>query len=252
MIEIQHLCAGYGKREILHDVNLTVNSGEITTLLGSNGCGKSTLLKSIVGLLPVNSGDVLVDGVSLLPQSATQRARQVAYLAQGRSVPEITVERMVLHGRFPHLRYPRRYQKEDYEVAQQAMEEMGIAHLATQPMANLSGGMRQKVYIAMALAQQAPVILLDEPTTYLDVSQQIKFMDVVEKLAGQGKAVLMVLHDIIMAMKLSHQLAILQDGAITHVGTPQDMLEAGVLTQLCQVDIQWLDTSKGRQYYYCF
>lgn len=252
MIEIQHLCAGYGKREILHDVNLTVNSGEITTLLGSNGCGKSTLLKSIVGLLPVNSGDVLVDGVSLLPKSSTQRARQVAYLAQGRSVPEITVERMVLHGRFPHLRYPRRYQKEDYEVAQHAMEEMGIAHLATQPMANLSGGMRQKVYIAMALAQQAPVILLDEPTTYLDVSQQIKFMDVAEKLAGQGKAVLMVLHDVIMAMKLSHQLAILQDGAITHVGPPQNMLEAGVLTQLCQVDIQWLDTPQGRQYYYCF
>jgi len=251
MIEIQHLCAGYGKRQVLHDVNLTVRSGEITTLLGSNGCGKSTLLKSIVGLLPVSTGDVLVDGISLLSLSATQRARQVAYLAQGRSVPEITVERMVLHGRFPHLRYPRRYQKQDYAVAQQAMENMGVAHLASQPVASLSGGMRQKVYIAMALAQQAPVILLDEPTTYLDVSQQIKFMEVAQGLAEQGKAVLMVLHDVIMAMKLSHQLAVLQDGAVAQVGQPQCLLETGALTQLCGVDIQWVDSPKGRQYYYC-
>ena len=169
----------------------------------------------------------------------------------GRDTSPDHAERMVLHGRFPHLRYPRRYQKEDYRVAQQAMEQMGVDHLAAQPVGRLSGGMRQKVYIAMALAQQAPVILLDEPTTYLDVSQQLKFMELAQGLASQGKAVLLVLHDVIMALKLSRQLAVLRGGEITHVGQPQQLLESGVLTQLCGVDIQWLDTPKGRQYYYC-
>ena len=135
--------------------------------------------------------------------SRAELARGAAYLPQGKNVPDISAGRMVLHGRFPYLEYPRRYGPRDYAIAGEAMGQLGIEELAARPMAQLSGGMRQKVYIAMALAQQAPVIIMDEPTTYLDIGQQLRFGEMVRKLSEEGKTVLLVLHDILLALKLS-------------------------------------------------
>lgn len=250
MVEMQDVSAGYGKSEILHGVNLRASKGEITTLIGTNGSGKSTLLRVLLGLVPFQSGDVRVGGISLKDMSRAELARKVAYLPQGKNVPDISAGRMVLHGRFPYLSYPRKYGKEDYRIAGRAMEKMGISAYADKPMLTLSGGMRQKVYIAMALAQQADVIVMDEPTTYLDIGQQLKFAQMLGELAEDGKTVLLVLHDILLAMKVSDRIAALWEGRILQCGTPEEILRSDVLERLYDVKVRTHRTESGEQYYY--
>lgn len=250
MVETVNLSAGYGKCEILHGVDFRAGRGQITTLIGTNGSGKSTLLRVILGFLPFRDGDVKIDGISLKTMSREALARKIAYLPQGKSVPDISAERMVLHGRFPYLRYPRKYGAEDYRIAGAAMEQMGITEYADRQMSELSGGMRQKVYIAMALAQQAEVIVMDEPTTYLDIGQQLKFAEMMRRLSENGKTIILVLHDILLALKLSDRIAALQDGRILRCGTPEEILQSGVLERLYDVSVKSLQTETGVQYYY--
>ena len=143
MLEIMNLCSGYGGKEMLHDISLTTKSGQVTVIIGPNGCGKSTFLKALCGILPLSSGKVLLEGENLLSLPSKQLAQKVAYLAQNRRIPDITAERLVLHGRFPYLGYPRRYRKEDYACAKAAMDQMGICDLADTMVEHLSGGQRQ-------------------------------------------------------------------------------------------------------------
>ena len=145
MIELKNLRASYPGRPVLEDVTLEFRPGEVLAVLGPNGCGKSTLLRTANGLLPKTGGEVLVDGVPLEGLSAKEVAQKVAYLPQSRSVPNITAGRMVLHGRFPYLSYPRRYRREDHEMVRRALEWVGAAELADRPLTELSGGQRQKV-----------------------------------------------------------------------------------------------------------
>ena len=250
MIELRNVSAGYGKEEILHGVELAVPAGKITTLIGGNGSGKSTLLRAVLGFIPISGGDVRIEGVSIKGLSRAELARKAAYLPQGKNVPDISAGRMVLHGRFPYLSYPRRYSERDYAKAEEAMEQMGIGNLAQREMNRLSGGMRQKVYIAMALAQQAPVIVMDEPTTYLDIVQQLRFAGIVRKLSEEGKTVLLVLHDILLAMKISDRIAALQEGRIIRCGTPEEILESGAVEKMYGVRVGTVRTETGVQYYY--
>ena len=186
MLEIHDLCGGYGQKTVLRDVSFSAPAGRITAILGPNGCGKSTLLKMICGILPAASGIVSLDGQDLQKLPASQIAQKAAYLAQNRQIPDITVGRLVLHGRFPYLSYPRRYRREDYRVAEKVMEQMQIQDLAETHLSQLSGGQQQKAYIAMALAQDTGVILLDEPTTYLDVAYQLQLLRQAKDLAKSG------------------------------------------------------------------
>ena len=172
MVEVRNITVGYPGKTVLKNVSLAIPKGQLTVLLGPNGCGKSTLLKSLCGILTPENGQVLYDGEDLLLLPQQQLAQKIAYLSQGRQIPDITVRRLVLHGRFPYLGYPRRYRREDYACADLAMAQLGITDLADVPVQNLSGGQRQKVYIAMVLAQDTPIALLDEPTTYLDIVHQ--------------------------------------------------------------------------------
>lgn len=249
MLKICNMSAGYEKEAILHDINLEIPSGKITTIIGNNGCGKSTLLKSIVGFLPLLEGDIFINTTSVKTLSSGELAKQIAYLPQSKNIPDITVGRLVLHGRFPYLQYPRRYQKKDYALSQQAMDQMGIAHLAEKPLTELSGGMRQKTYIAMALAQEAPYIIMDEPTTYLDIAQQLKFAEIADQLSSQGKTLILVLHDILMALKLSDRIAVMKEGRIVRYGTPDEILESGIIEEIYGVQIQKIQTENGLQYY---
>lgn len=249
MVEIQNLTAGYGKDTVLHGITFTAEPGKITTILGQNGCGKSTLLKAIAGTLP-STGAILLDGQDAKKLSSQQRAKEIAYLSQGKNVPEITVGRLVLHGRFPYLRYPRQYRESDRRIAAEAMAQMGITHLADKPMATLSGGMRQKAYIAMALAQQSPVILMDEPTTYLDIGQQMKFAQMARDLARSGKTVILVLHDIALALRISDRILVMDTGAIRASGTGDEILASGILEQVYGIRIRSAQSPTGTQYYY--
>lgn len=250
MLEIRGLCAGYGSKEILRDVSVDVPEGTVSVLLGPNGCGKSTLLKSLCGIITPTGGTARLDGEDLLALESRPLARKVAYLAQDRRVPDITVERLVLHGRFPHLGYPRRYRPEDYAAADSAMERMGLSMLAEEPLSCLSGGQRQKVYIAMALAQDTPVILLDEPTTYLDVAHQLQMLRLARMLAEEGKTVLMVLHDLPHAMTVADRIILLEEGRVAARGEPEEVYTSGMIDRVFGVCLCRMETAEGWQYYY--
>lgn len=253
MIELKRLCGGYeGKpyEEVLHDINLTIPQGKVTVLVGPNGCGKSTLLKTMVGILPKQSGEILVDGKNTDSFRGTELAQKLAYLAQNRQIPDITALNMVLHGRFPYLSYPRKYRPQDWEIARTAMERMGISDLAERSMSTLSGGTRQKVYIAMALAQDTEHILMDEPTSFLDVAYQLQMMEQARFLADSGKAVVMVLHDLAMALQTADMLVVMQDGRIVSCGDAQTVYDSGCLDEVFGISVERYETADGWQYYY--
>ena len=249
MVEIRDLSAGYGKREILRGVSLSMRPGTVTTLLGSNGCGKSTLLKAMLGTADIFGGDILLDGESARQMSATALAQKMAYLPQSKNTPDITVGTLVLHGRFPYLSYPRRYRREDYAFADAALRQMGIEDLAEERLQVLSGGQRQKVYIAMALAQQAGLIMMDEPTTYLDIGQQFRFGRLARELAQQGKTLLLVLHDLPLALQISDTLAVLEEGKLGFVGAPAKIMDSDVLQRVFGVRLAVREEEGQRQYF---
>lgn len=250
MIELKNLCAGYGGRDVVHGVSLSFHPGRVLALLGPNGCGKSTLLRAALGLSPKSGGEVLMDGARLESLSPRERALKAAYLAQSRTVPNITARKMVLHGRFPHLPYPRRYRKEDYEAADRALDWADAGDIAHRPMGELSGGQCQKIYLAMALAQDAPAILMDEPTTFLDVGHQLEVMAVARRLAGEGRAVVMVLHDLPLALRGADDIALLSEGRLVICGSTEEVYASGELDRVFGVVLRRVETDGRWQYYY--
>ena len=249
MIEMRHVCAGYRGIEVLHDVNLSFKAGKITVILGPNGCGKSTLFKSLIRLNPHMSGEILVDGVTVDSLNQTELAQKISYISQSRKTPDISVRRMVLHGRFAYLKYPRRYRKDDYDMADWAMRQVGIENLADKNVGELSGGTQQKVYIAMALAQDTPVILMDEPTTFLDVSHQMKIMTMAKELAAQGKAVVMVLHDLAQAFETADEIVLISDGKVAAQGAPKAVYQSGTVDEVFQIHFERIKTNSGWKYF---
>ena len=249
MLNVTHLSGGYPGAPVLRDVSFSACRGEITVILGPNGCGKSTLLKTLCGILPPTEGQVRFHGEDLLALPRNLLARRVSYLAQSRQVPDITVRRLVLHGRFPYLDYPRRYRREDHEAAHRAMEQMGLTQLADTPLSRLSGGQRQTVYIAMALAQDTPIVLLDEPTTYLDVAHQLRTMAHARFLARSGKTVILVLHDLALALQSADRVLVLSQGQTAADGTPEEVFSSGCLSRVFGVDVCRVHTPDGWQYY---
>lgn len=251
MIELKNISAGYGKNTVLEGASAVFEKGRLTSIIGVNGCGKSTLLKAVLGILPLESGEIKIDGKSLSDMSRTDIARKVAYLAQGKNTPDMTVEQMVLHGRFPHLNYPRRYTKKDRETAFAAMEKTGVAELAEKPLSALSGGMRQNAYIAMALAQDTDYILLDEPTTYLDISHQFELMKTLGELAKSGKGVVTVMHDLPMAFDFSYSIAVANDKKIILQASPDEICKAPEITDVFGVKLALLPEENKYFYQYC-
>ena len=250
MIQLKNIRAGYSGRLILKDVSLEFRPGEVLAVLGPNGCGKSTLLRTANGLLPRDGGEVLVDGTPIERLSQKEIAQKAAYLPQSRSVPNITAGRMVLHGRFPYLAYPRRYRQEDYVMVDRALNRVGAAELASRPLPELSGGQRQKVYLAMALAQSTETILMDEPTTYLDVGCQLEVMALARRLAEEGRAVVMVLHDLTLAFQCAHRTVLLYEGLICQEGVPEELYASRALERVMGVSMGRVETEKGWRYFY--
>lgn len=250
MIELESLCAGYPGRAVLKDVSLSFPAGRVVILVGPNGSGKSTLLRTALGLQPKTGGRVLLDGIPIEALTARQTALKAAYLPQSRAVPNITARRMVLHGRFPHLSFPRRYRAEDYRAAERALAWAGAEDIADRPMQELSGGQRQKVYLAMALAQETETVFMDEPTTYLDVRHQIEVMAVAHRLAQDGKAVVLVLHDLCLAMRFADEIAVLSNGGLAYQGTPEAVCQDGILTRVFGAALERVETETGWRYYY--
>ena len=229
MIDIKNVSSGYGKNTILNDLSVSFEKGKLTAIIGPNGCGKSTLLKTALGIIPAKCGDIFIDGQNLSRVKRCEISRRISYLSQGHPLSDMTVEETVVHGRFPHLKYPKRYSARDREIARTAMERVGILCLAKKAVSSLSGGMQQIVYIAMALAQDTDYILLDEPNTYLDISHQIELMKLLGSLADSGKGLVAVMHDLPMAFSFSDEIAVMQNGRILRHGSAQQICASGIL-----------------------
>ena len=250
MIQLRHVSAGYGPKRVVEDLSLDLRPGQVLTLLGPNGSGKSTLLRTIAGLHPLAGGEITVDGIPVRELTRRQMAQKITYMPQSRTVPNITAQKMVLHGRFPYLSYPRRYRNEDYEAARRAMERADALDLADSPVQSLSGGQRQKVYLAMAMAQETQTILMDEPTTYLDIQHQLSLMAAARQMAEEGAAVVLVLHDLCLALRFSHCCVLLQEGRMVRQGTPEEVFQSGALDEVFQARIRRVETAGGWRYYY--
>lgn len=250
LISLEKVYAGYGRKQVLRGASAAFQKGRLTSIVGPNGCGKSTLLKATAGILPFTGGNITIDDVGLRGMRKTETAQKLAYLAQSRNIPDMTVEQMVLHGRFAHLRYPRVYRQGDKEIALSAMTQMGVSELSGRRLSSLSGGMRQNVYIAMVLAQSTDYMLLDEPTTYLDIANRIQLMRTLKGLAASGKGVIAVLHDLTLAMEFSDEIAVMDNGAIVTAGSPEDIFSSGVIKDVFGIRLDRTETEYGFAYFY--
>ncbi len=237
MIELRALSAGYRGQPVLQNISLAFPPGTVTALLGPNGCGKTTLLKTALGLLEPIAGEVWYDGAPLSALTPRQAARRAAYLPQSRAVPELEAQRMVLHGRFPYLSFPRRYRQSDHEAVRRALAAAGAQELAERPLPQLSGGQRQKVYLAMALAQETPTVFLDEPTAWLDVRCQLDVMRTARTLADAGRAVVVVCHDLCLALRTADRAAVFAAGGLLLADTPEAVYQSGVLDKAFAVRV---------------
>lgn len=249
MIKIDHLSVGYGKQLILNDLNLIIPENSITAVIGPNGCGKSTLLKSFFHLADISTGDIYLNNTPISKMTTKELAQKMSYLSQHHSHPALCVERMVLHGRFAHLSSPRSYRKEDYMICEKSMEQAGILHLRNKNVSSLSGGEIQKVFLAMAYAGDAEILLFDEPTTYLDISCQLELLHAMFKLRSEGKTIVTVLHDLNYALKISDCLVVMNDGKIITSGTPDEIFQSNTLDEVFQISIHKVQDASGNVHY---
>lgn len=232
MFKLSHVSSGYDQKKIIKNIELQIPPHQITTIIGPNGCGKSTLLKTLAKSLVPYEGTITLNQQLLSTYSLTEFAKQVAILPQIRNIPNTTVETLISHGRFPYLGFLRRLKAEDQEIIEQAMHLTGVFDKRYQSLLNLSGGERQKVYIALTLAQNTDVILLDEPTTFLDINHQFEILELIKFLHQQGKTIIMVLHDLNHALTYSDQIIVMKDGEIVKVGSPSLIMEEQVIEKV--------------------
>ena len=250
MIEIKDLQTGFSAKTVSRSLSLKIENGSFVCLIGPNGCGKTTLLRTIAGLLPAKKGDIFINGKSLRQYSSKELARNIAYLPQVREIPDITVDTLVSHGRFPYLGFSRKLGRTDHEKIKDALELSNAGRFAEKRLKELSGGERQQAYLAMTIAQDTPILLLDEPGTYLDISNRFSVMETALKLNRKGITVLMTLHDLSEAMWFSPMVCLMDTcGSLRFSGTPQALYDSGLLQEIFDVSVAKTDFKKS---YYVF
>ncbi len=224
----------YGDRMVVDGLDLDVFGGTITAVIGPNGCGKSTLLRALGRLMKTRGGHVLLDGERIDRMSTRQVATVLGVLPQAPVAPEgLSVADLVARGRHPHQAWYRQWSSDDEAAVAEALRWTGMSDLADRPVDELSGGQRQRAWISMALAQGTDLLLLDEPTTFLDLAHQVDVLDLVERLhAETGRTVVMVLHDLNLAARYAQRLVAMKDGAIAAQGDPADVLTEDLLAEV--------------------
>ncbi|MFT3887632.1 MAG: ABC transporter ATP-binding protein [Arachnia sp.] len=232
-LQARSLTTGYDDRTIVHELDIDVPDGSFTVIIGPNGCGKSTLLRSLARLIKPFSGAVLLDGADVATVRSKELATKIGLLPQTSIAPEgITVIDLVTRGRHPHQGLFRRWSTQDEEAVQAALERTRLTDLTTRVVDELSGGQRQRVWIAMALAQDTPLLLLDEPTTYLDISHQIDVLDLCSALQREGRTLVAVLHDLNQATRYATNLVAMKDGHIVAQGNPSEVVTAELVDEV--------------------
>ncbi|MET9523279.1 ABC transporter ATP-binding protein [Streptomyces coeruleorubidus] len=237
---------GYGARTVIDDLDVAIPPGVITTIIGPNGCGKSTLLRTLSRLLKPSKGTVVLDGEDIARLRTRDVARKLGLLPQAPVAPEgLTVADLVARGRHPHQSWLRQWSSDDADVVERALAMTGVADLADRPVDALSGGQRQRVWISMTLAQGTDLLLLDEPTTYLDLAHAMDVLDLVDDLHESGCTVVMVLHDLNLAARYSDNLIVMRDGSILAQGHPRDVLTAELLHEAFGLNAKVIDDPVG-------
>lgn len=223
----------YDDRTIVNDLDVTLPEGRFTVILGANACGKSTLLRGLARLLTPASGRVLLGGEDVRNLAPKALARRVGFLPQAATAPGgVTVAELVARGRYPHQRLMQQWSPEDADAVNRAMRSTGVASLRDRLINELSGGQRQRAWIAMLLAQETPVMLLDEPTTYLDVAHQLEVLELCRRLnKDEGRTVVLVLHDLDQACRYADHLVVMRDGRVLATGTPADVMTVDLIAE---------------------
>ena len=237
MLKIENLSVSYTGNSILENLNLKIPEGKITALIGPNGCGKSTLLKAISGGIRISSGKVTVNGQDLIKLSHKKRARVLSILPQSPITPDgITVQQLVNFGRNPYLSQWGKLSINDNQKVHVALTETSLLELSDRSVDSLSGGQRQRAWIAMVLAQDTEYILLDEPTTYLDLSHQIELLEMMQKMNRNGKTIVVVLHDLNQACRYCDHLVVMKKGQLIAQGKPQYIFNSQLLKSVFNLD----------------
>jgi iron complex transport system ATP-binding protein len=239
-LSTENLQIGYDEKIIVDNLNLHINKGEITTIIGANGCGKSTILKTMARVHSAKSGVVYLDGKMIHKIPTKEIAKKMAVLPQSPEAPSgLTVYELISFGRSPHQSGFGRLSEEDRNVINWALEVTGLTSFAHQAVDALSGGQRQRAWIAMAIAQETELLLLDEPTTYLDMAHQLEILKLLEKLnREEGRTIVMVIHDLNHAARFSHHMVALRSGSIVKEGSSEEVMTSAVLKEVFQIDAE--------------
>lgn len=234
MITVENFSLTYDNKTIIvHDLNLTLQRGAITALVGPNGCGKSTLLRGLSRLLKPSQGGVYLNGQDIHALKAKDLARKLGILPQSPTAPEgLTVHELVAQGRYPHQSWFQQWSYQDEQVVIAALKKTNLTMFADRAVDTLSGGQRQRAWIAMALAQETDVLLLDEPTTYLDLAYQMDVLDLLDDLNAEGRTIIMVLHDLNQAARYADCVVAMRGGQIVAQGTPEHVVTADNILQV--------------------
>jgi len=237
---IEAIDLSYDDRRVVEGLSLHVATGRITTIVGPNGCGKSTLLRGIARILKPGAGRVLLDGSDIHRMPTREVAQRIGLLPQGPTAPEgLTVEDLVSRGRYPHQTMFQRWSHADEAAVDSALASTGMDDLRRRPVDELSGGQRQRAWIALALAQETPIVLLDEPTTFLDLAHQVDVLDLLADLNERdGRTIVMVLHDVNQAARYSHEIVAMKAGAVVAAGPPGGIIDAAFLREVFGLEAQ--------------
>lgn len=239
MLTIHNLSVYYGSRKILHNIDLEVKAGEILALIGPNGAGKSTLIRAVSGVVPVHGGKILVDEADITKFTPMQRAQKISVVPQAVSLPPaFTVWETVLLGRTPYLNFLGQVSGKDEALARLALEQVDAFHLKDSFINEISGGEQQRVLLARALVQDTPIMLMDEPTTHLDLRHQLDLLKLISvQVREKNLAVLITLHDLNLASMFADRIAIVQNGLLCVAGTPQETLTVEIVNSIYGVPV---------------
>ena len=248
-ISTKNLNISYGNLDIVKDLNLDIPKGKITTIIGSNGCGKSTILKTIARIIQAKSGDIFVNNINIKEQSPKDLAKVMAVLPQSPQAPSgLTVEELIAYGRFPHQKGFGKMRKEDEDIVTWALKSTGIEDFRERPMEALSGGQRQRAWIAMALAQQTEILILDEPTTYLDLAHQLEILKLLEELnRKQGTTIVMVIHELNNAARFADHMIGVKKGKVVCQGTAHEVMTKENLKELFNIDAEIVEDPRNNK-----
>ena len=238
MLKIENLSAFYGKKQVIFDLSAEFRSGRFTAILGRNGSGKSSLL-SCIGGTRVYSGKILLGEREILAIPSRERAKMLSYLPQNLPVTQFTVLETVTFGREPYISF--KSSETDREIIERSIEKCGISHLRNKKLTEISGGERQMAYLAMALAQNADVIMLDEPTTYMDAPNAREFLDILKEAANGGKSVVAVMHDLTQAVKYADDILMIEEGKAAFFGEKEECLKNKAIEKVMCVESHTLE-----------